>query len=229
MPRVLVIGLRVWVVLGLLAPAAVALAQQPVAVPRPPALSLKVNVFQPLVRGYHLEIEKSWRRHPRHSLGLTLQGYRGHVTELSSRHEIQPGERVRGYGAELLHRFYFPGAHPEQLMGFYLAAGPHVQRFKLNFQIERFQPELGTDGLTYYRSVLFPYTETISRSGAVVLAGYQGPLDLGPLVLDFYVGLGWRQSNFRSAFPDSRYRSSVLDYGARGFYLPLGFKLGLAL
>ncbi|RTQ50879.1 hypothetical protein EJV47_09705 [Hymenobacter gummosus] len=220
----------------LLLPGGPLLAQQadlpPAAAPqpqRPPTLVVKFNVFQPLVRGYHLEIEKTLRAFPRHSLGLTLQGYCGPVTELTARRDVQPDERVRGYGAELLYRLYFPGTNPDPLMGFYLGLGPHVQRFELHFQADGWQQQLADDGLKYYQYGPLPYRETIRRQGAAVVAGYQGPLDLGPLTLDFYVGLGWRQSSFRSSFASSRYRSSDFDYGARGFYFPIGFKLGAAL
>jgi hypothetical protein len=196
---------------------------------RPPTLVLKANVFQTLVRGYHLEAEKTWRTFPRHSLGLTLQGYRGPVSELTARRDVQPDENVRGHGAELLYRLYFPGTNPDPLMGFYVGVGPHIQRFKLHFQADGWQQQLADDGLKYYQYGPRPYTESIRRAGAAAIAGYQGPLGLGPLTMDFYLGLGWRQSSFRSDFETSRYRSSDFDYAARGFYFPVGFKLGVAL
>ena len=196
---------------------------------RPPSLVLKANVLQPLVRGYHLEAEKSWRRHPRYSLGLTAQVYRGTVTALAVRRRLTAEELVRGYGAELLLRHYLPGRHPEQLTGFYLAAGPHWQRFNMTFQEQGWEEVMQPGGLPLLIGTIVPYTETITRYGAAVMAGYQGPLDLGPLTLDFYAGLGWRNSNYHSAMPDTRYRTSRLDYAAAGLYFPIGFKLGVRL
>ncbi|GAB2956883.1 hypothetical protein GCM10027048_23960 [Hymenobacter coalescens] len=196
---------------------------------RPGALVLKTNVLQPLVRGYHLEVETPWRAYPRLSLGLTLQWYQGHVTELSAKRPVQAGERVRGYGAELLPRLYFPGSDPDLLSGFYVGFGPHLQRFKLDFQEYGWQEQLTGDGLKIYVYEPQPYTETIRRYGAAAVAGYQGPLELGPLFLDFYAGVGWRTARSTSAFATSRYRASALDYGARGVYFPVGFKLGVKL
>ncbi|OON69794.1 hypothetical protein [Hymenobacter sp. CRA2] len=208
-------------------------AQQliPAATPAPKQARtwvVKLNAFQPLVRGYHAEIERVLPAHPRTSLGLTLQAYRGSVTEFGVRREVQPDERVRGYGAELLYRVYLTGADPTPLTGFYVGAGPQLQRFKMTFQADGWQNLLADNGLYYLQKGPVPYNETITRYGAAAVAGYQGPLDIGPLFLDFYVGLGWRQSSFRSAFPESRYRSSSFDYAARGLYLPAGFKLGIA-
>lgn len=202
------------------------LAAQP---SRPASLVLKIGALQPLVRGYHLETEKSWRTHPRYSLGLTAQWYHGAVTNLAVRRPLTVDERVRGYGAELLLRHYLPGRQPEQLTGFYLAAGPHWQRFRMQFQELGWVEELQPDGLPLLVNTPLPYTETITRYGAAVLAGYQGPLDLGPLVLDFYAGLGWRRASYQSMLPGSRYRTSRLDYGASGLYFPIGFKLGIRL
>ncbi|MCC3158014.1 hypothetical protein LJ737_12260 [Hymenobacter sp. 15J16-1T3B] len=205
-----------------------ALLVPPVAVAQtPPSWVVKANVFQPLARGYHLEAEKLWRAHPRYSLGLTAQYYRGTVTGITVRREVQPGERVRGFGAELLPRLYFPGRNAELQSGFYLAAGPHVQRFRLNFQESGWIEYTRPDELPLLVPALLPYTETITRYGACALAGYQGPLELGPLVLDFYAGMGWRHARSRSALPTSRYRTSMLDYGAQGLYFPVGFKLGV--
>ncbi|GAB3831282.1 hypothetical protein [Hymenobacter jeollabukensis] len=203
-------------------------AQTP-QLPKMPGWVLKANVFQPLARGYHLEAEKLWRAHPRTSLGLTAQWYRGAVTGLTVRREVQPGERVRGVGAELLPRLYFPGPDAQLQSGFYLAAGPHVQHFRLHFQEYGWVEQARPDELPILVYSPLPYVETITRYGASVLAGYQGPLELGPLMLDFYAGIGWRQSRFHSALPGSRYRTSILDYGAQGVYFPVGFKLGIRL
>ncbi|RAK63846.1 hypothetical protein [Hymenobacter edaphi] len=197
--------------------------------PKLPGWVLKANVFQPLARGYHLEAEKLWRAHPRTSLGLTAQWYRGAVTGLTVRREVQPGERVRGFGAELLPRLYFPGPDAQPQSGFYLAAGPHVQQFRLHFQEYGWVEQTRPDELPILVYSPLPYTETITRYGASALAGYQGPLELGPLMLDFYAGIGWRHTRSRSALPESRYRTSMLDYGARGLYFPVGFKLGVRL
>lgn len=205
------------------------LAAQSTQPARPPSLVLKVNVLQPLVRGYHLEVEQGWRRHPRYSLGLTAQGYYGTVTALAVQRPLTTDEQVLGYGAELLLRHYLPGRRPEQLTGFYLAAGPHWQRFNMTFQELGWVEEMQPDGLPLLVNSPMPYTETITRYGGALMAGYQGPLDLGPLVLDFYAGLGWRTAAYRSALPDSHYRNSRLDYGAGGLYFPIGFKLGIRL
>lgn len=223
--------MRAGLLIGSGAVGALLLAARPAAAqtPRLPGLVLKTNVLQPLVRGYHLEVEKAWRAHPRTSLGLTAQWYHGAITNLAVRREIQPGERISGFGAELLPRLYFPGADPELLTGFYVAAGPHVQRFQMHFYEYGYYELEQPNGLSFVSAVLEPHTETITRYGAAVLAGYQGPLELGPLVLDFYAGLGWRRTHSRTALSAPRYNTSPLDYGARGVYFPVGFKLGIRL
>ncbi|WP_400192265.1 DUF3575 domain-containing protein [Hymenobacter sp. B81] len=187
---------------------------------------LKSSALQLLARGYHLEVEKALR--PHQSLGLTAQLYRGTVLEITASSTRRDNEQVRGYGAELLHRVYLsPGLPP--LTGFYLGYGPHFQRFDLAFRQNGWQEQLGEDGLLYYQYGPVDYTETIHRYGATAVAGFQDLLEGTRISLDLYVGVGYRRSDFRSKLAESHYRSGLLDYGHRGFYLPAGFKIGFML
>ncbi|KUG09356.1 hypothetical protein [Solirubrum puertoriconensis] len=214
---------------GLLLLSMSAAAQTQEAPPRPHTALLKVNAFQPLARSYQLEFEKQLPGHPKHSLSLTPQLYRGRVTQLTSDHEVQPDERMRGWGLELLHRTYLIPNTDAALAGFYLAYGPQYQRLEMQFKANGWQQLLANDGLTYYQYGPIDYTETIRRYGATAVLGYQSPLDLGRVYLDFYLGIGYRNTQFTSAFPKSRYRTGLLDYGYQGFYMPAGFKIGFSL
>ncbi|UYZ57653.1 hypothetical protein [Hymenobacter latericus] len=213
-----------WLLMSL--PAA---GQAPQAPARPRTALLKLNAFQPLARSYQLELEKQLPGHPKHSLGLTPQLYHGRVTQLTSDQETQPDERLRGWGLELLHRAYLVPNTDAAMAGFYVAYGPQYQRLEMQFKANGWQQLLANDGLTYYQYGPIDYTETIRRYGATAVLGYQSPLDLGRVYLDFYLGIGYRNTQFSSAFPESRYRTGLLDYAYQGFYLPAGFKIGFAL
>ncbi|GAA4371898.1 hypothetical protein GCM10023186_00830 [Hymenobacter koreensis] len=196
---------------------------------RPRQLVVKLNAFPLLARGYHLEIEKSFAGYPRHSVGLTGQYYNGRVLDITAANVSRQNEQVHGYGAELLHRVYLSSVADAQLRGLYMGYGPSYQRFSMSFVQDTWVERPDGFGLTYYALVPVPYTEDITRVGASAVLGFQDLLEATPITFDFYIGLGYRYSSFRSELPESRYRAGLLDYGQRGVYLPAGFKIGLLL
>ncbi|UYZ61595.1 hypothetical protein [Hymenobacter weizhouensis] len=225
MRRTLLLGLAPGLVLLLGGPVA---AQQtpPDATPVPATWAFKANFTPLLAKGYHLTAEKALGS-SRHSLNLTPQWYRGRLTEYTSKLSPAPdGDRVRGYGLEVLHRIYLnPRSGP--LEGSYLAYGPHYQYFDVGFQARSWQQYTAPNGLLYYEYRLGPQTESIRRFGAVVVFGRQLRLQRLPLVLDLGVGLGWRAVHSRTtAPPTGRYNSSLNDYGHEGVFLPVSVRLG---
>lgn len=184
-----------------------------------------------VVSGYWLELEQQ-SRHPRQSFTLTPQVYAGPTGRPDEARALNPlnqDESVRGFGAQGQHRFYVLPAKAAYPAGLYVSYGPHFQHFRMTFHRSSWHEIVGPGGLPYYEYGPLPFTEKITRYGGSVQVGYQAPLPPGPVFLDLFVGLGWRQSHARSAFAGSQYRSGSSDYGHRGFYLPAGVKLGVAL
>jgi hypothetical protein len=201
---------------------------QTVSAARPNQLTVvKLSAFPMMASGYHAEVEKGFQSYPRHSLGLTLQVYNGRAFDVNASNTKRNNEHVNGYGAELLHRVYLLPQQNRQLRGLYAGYGPGLQRFDLSFKQLTWRLVPDGFGSTFYELAEFSYTETITRYGASAVLGFQDLLEGTPVILDLYAGLGYRQSSFRSALPESRYRGGLLDYGHKGVYIPAGLKIGL--
>lgn len=190
--------------------------------------AVSVGALPLLASGYHLSLEKPWRPGSRHSLVLTPQWYRGRVNDLTSDLHQNGADRVRGYGLDVQHRIYL-GPQLTPFDGFYVSYGVSYQHFRMQFQAPGWLAEPGPDGLYYYQYRLRDQTETIDRYGASVVLGRQVLFPNTPVFFDTYLGIGLRQATSRSVIPGNYYVASMSDYGHEGLYIPVGFRLGVAL
>ncbi|WP_022824325.1 hypothetical protein [Hymenobacter norwichensis] len=218
--------------LRFLALAALGMGSQPAAhaqAPTPPArtYSVKADLIPMLTGGYQLGLEKVWGPAGRQALVITPQFYRGNVQALTSELVEGSSNRVRGYGLAIQHRLYLT-KQAKLLEGFYFSYGPHYQHFEMQFQALSWEPEVAPSGLTYYQYRSRGQQETIDRYGAAAVLGGQLFLPDLPIFLDVFTGLGLRKSSSRSTLSGNRYASSMSDYGASGFYFPIGFRVGVA-
>lgn len=196
--------------------------------PLPPVRSYSgtLDLIPVMASGYQLSGEKRWGPAQRLALVVTPQLYRGPVQDITS--DLTEGRnRVRGYGLALQHRYYLP-ARTRDLEGVYLGYGPHYQHFALAFAAPSWQPEVAANGLTYYEYRVRPQTQTVNRYGAAAVVGRQWVLPDLPVVVDLYVGLGLRHARTRASLPGNYYASGLSDYGARGLYVPVGLRVGVA-
>ena len=197
-------------------------------------LLLKAAPQHLVVSGYWLEVEKRWTQQTRHSLVITPQLYAGPTgqpdVEAASR-RIARNESVRGAGLQVQHRWYISAAEAVYPAGLYVSAGPVFQHFAVSRYEQGWTEVIDPTGLPRYEYRDIRRTETINRYGASAQLGYQAPLPPGRVFLDLYAGVGWRISQSRddSGRTSSRYQSGPSDYGHEGFYIPAGFKIGVAL
>lgn len=200
----------------------------PVAPPKPRLGAVSVGTFPLLAGGYHLSLEKPWRPGSRHSVVLTPQWYRGRVHDLTSDLHQNGADRVRGYGLDVQHRIYL-GPQLPAFDGFYVGYGVSYQHFRMQFQAPGWLAEPGPDGLYYYQYRLRDQTETIDRYSASAVLGRQVLFPNTPVFFDAYLGIGLRKATSRSVIPGNYYAASMSDYGHEGLYIPVGFRLGVAL
>ncbi|SHL78797.1 hypothetical protein [Hymenobacter psychrotolerans] len=197
-------------------------------------LLLKAAPQHLVMSGYWLEVERRWNQQPRHSLIVTPQLYAGPTgqpdMEVATRQQAR-NETVRGAGLQVQHRWYIRASKAVYPAGLYVSAGPVFQRFAVSHDEQGWTEVLDPTGLPRYEYRDLRRTETISRYGASAQLGYQAPLPPGRVFLDLYVGAGWRTSRSREGAKRtaSGYRSGPSDYGHAGFYIPAGFKVGVAL
>ncbi|WP_218779825.1 DUF3575 domain-containing protein [Hymenobacter crusticola] len=194
-----------------------------------------------VMSGYWVEVEQRRNQHPRQSFTLTPQLYLGPlghpdrpryyaVTYWPSIEAPRENEKVRGFGLQGQHRFYLnPSQKASYPSGLYVSYGPHLQIFQIVYDKREWHEVQKPNGLTYQEYVLKKHSATISRYGASVQVGYQAPLVPGRVSLDFYAGVGLRQSNSHDSKTDSQYRTGRSDYAHRGWYFPGGVKVGVAL
>ncbi|MCA8832730.1 hypothetical protein [Hymenobacter pini] len=196
----------------------------------PPARQwgVSANLFPLIASGYHVSVERRWHPASRSSVVLTPQWYRGPVNDFTSDLHDAGADRVQGFGAELQHRIYL-GPESAPLDGFYVSYGASYQHFRMQFRAASWQPELGPDGLYYYEYRQRPQTETIDRFGAVAVLGRQWVFPGSPFFLDAYLGMGLRTAGSRATLPGNHFATSMSDYGHEGYYLPVGFRLGVML
>lgn len=197
-------------------------------------LLIKLTPQYVVVSGYWLEVEKSWNQHPRQSLTVTPQVYAGRVGQPNARTApsiTDPKETVRGAGVQVQHRLYLTNSKVNYPAGLYVSYGPNFQHFSLSGRQIGWIEVQGPTGLPQYEYSNGPRPETINRYGATAQVGYQAPLQQGRIFLDFYAGVGYRESTSRSGSEkiESQYRTGSSDYGHEGLYFPAGFKIGLAL
>jgi len=194
----------------------------------PPArtYNVKLDWLPMLASGYHVSVEKLWGPAHRQALVVTPQFYRGDVQNITS--DLTDGRNVvRGYGLAVQHRIYL-NERTTPLEGAYVSYGPHYQHFELEFQASSWEPELAPNGLSYYEYRARNQKETINRYGAAAVIGRQFFLPATPIFLDVYFGLGIRRASVRATVPGEHYASGMSDYGSEGYYLPVGFRIGVA-
>jgi hypothetical protein len=180
--------------------------------------------------GYWLEAELQRARQPHQSCTLTPQFYRGPAgSPDDGPAPTSQDESVRGFGVQAQHRIYvLPGKAAYQT-GLYVSYGPHVQYFEMKLRGEGWREVPGPGDLPYLEYGPVQSNNTITRYGASAQIGYQAPLPPGPVFVDVFVGLGWRQSHTESEQATNQYRSGSSNYGHRGLYFPAGVKIGVAL
>ncbi|SMB87971.1 hypothetical protein SAMN00120144_1119 [Hymenobacter roseosalivarius DSM 11622] len=196
------------------------------------ASSLKFAPQHVVMSGYWLEVEHQRARHPQQSLTLTPQLYYGPTGRPDGARSANPlneDESVRGFGVQGQHRFYVVPARAAFPAGLYVSYGPHFQHFLMTFHRSSWREIQGPGNLPYYEYGPVRFTEKIIRYGGSMQVGYQAPLPPGPVFIDLFMGLGWRQSHSNSAIEGRQYRSGSSNYGHQGFYFPAGVKIGVAL
>lgn len=219
-------GLAVGLLMGRVRPVA---AQQVAAAQPAPVrqLALKAGLSPLLAKGYHVSLEKAFGSSLQHSANLTPQLYLGRVSSYTSEQNEGGHDYVRGFGLDFQYRYYVPSS-VGPLAGVYVAARPHVQRFRIDFRARGWQQVAAANGLLYHDHLLQDQTEHITRIGASAIIGNQFFITGTPVSLDVSFGMGWRHAAVRtSAPPASRYASSPNDYSHSGFYVPLNVKAGM--
>ena len=189
-------------------------------------LNVKFDLAPVLANGYHFSAEKVWGPAYRQALIVTPQWYRGDIEDITS-NLTEGRNRVRGYGLAVQHRLYL-NERTTALEGFYIGYGPHYQHFELEFQAPTWQAEPAPNGLIYYEYQIRKQKEIIDRYGAAAVLGGQLFLPGTPAFLDVYLGLGLRKSSSHATTSGNRYASGMSDYGANGYYIPTGFRVGFA-
>ena len=220
-----------WVCASLLVCWALPAAAQQAPTPTARFLALKVVPQHVVLSGYWVEAEYGLPRHPRQGVALTAQLYSGPAGRPNTPGYAasDPGESVRGVGAELRHRLYLRAPHQAYPTGFYFSYGPTFQHFRMTYPTLGWREVKGPNGLEYLEYGRVPNTTTINRYSAAATLGYQAPLPPGRVFLDLYAGVGWRQRHNQSDAVAAQFKSGTSDYGHRGFYFPAGVKIGVQL
>ncbi|MCC9166264.1 hypothetical protein LN893_05340 [Pontibacter sp. XAAS-A31] len=194
--------------------------------------SLKFSPQHLILNGVHLDLEKRLEPHGYHSLILSPRFYYGNTQNIDglsrrSNEEKDWGE-VSGYGAAVQYRVYL--TRPAKPTGeqFYTSFGINCHHFKIDFVRQGWVEETADDGLLYYRYKDRSFTEKVDRWGGVILLGAQDPVISDRVVLDAYVGLGYKSSSIETDYTEPRYNYNLLDFGFTGAHLLLGMKLGIA-
>lgn len=217
-----------------LAAAGLGLLGLPALAQAPAGWALKITPQYVVVSGLWLEAERALAAHPSQSLTAGLQLYAGPTgqPDVAFDPAAQPSRTglVRGVGVQAQHRLYLAGAGQGLAgpTGLYLGYGPSVQFFHLSAARTMWHEETTPTGLPYLVYGNVRHHENVLRYGGAVQVGYQWA-PVGRLLLDVYAGLGLRESHAWAELGASEYRSGPSDYAHRGFYVPAGFKLGLAL
>jgi len=218
--------------LGLLLTVLPLLAGAQQAVPPTPFLAVKAVPQYVVQSGYWVEVERGLPRHPRHSITLTPQLYWGPAgrPNLVNYVSADRNESVRGAGLEVRHRYYLRAAKAAYPTGWYVSYGPTFQYFRMAYSTLGWREVKNPDELPHYEYGYIPSATThISRFGAAAVLGYQAPLPPGRVFLDVYAGLGLRYTHNQSEVVAAQFRSGRSDYGHRGFYFPMGVKVGIVL
>jgi hypothetical protein len=185
------------------------------------------------INGLHMELEKPLQAGTRASVIVSPRVYSGQTRTVdalaSRRYAVRKDEtRVNGVGLEVQHRVYLSSNANFDEKRFYFAYGPNFHRFNVKFRKEGYQAEVGSDGLTYYRGTRRPFNEKIYRWGAVAMLGLQQPMYTARLLIDLYLGPGYKYSTIRTNYTSVRYNERTSDFGYTGFYLLTGIKFGVA-
>ena len=185
------------------------------------------------INGLHLELEKPLQAGTRASIIFSPRVYSGLTRTVDAlagrRYAVRNDDtRVYGYGLEWQHRVYLSSNASFDETRVYFAYGPNFHYFNVEFQKEGYLAEIGSDGLTYYRGSRRPFNEKINRWGAVAMLGLQQPMYTDRLLIDLYLGPGYKYSAVRTNYTVERYTSRTSDFGYTGFYLLAGIKFGVA-
>lgn len=218
-----------WLLLALLSIRLTAAAQE---VPAARSWLVKFAPQYVVTSGYWLEVEQPLARHQHQSFTLTPQLYSGpagHPDGNRGPNPLNQDESVRGAGVQAQHRLYLLPQKAAYPAGLYVSYGPQVQYFQMTFHRSSWHEIEGPGELPYYEYGPVAFKEKIVRYGGSAQVGYQAPLPPGPVFVDLFVGVGWRQSHVTSEVGGSQYRAGSSDYAHRGFYFPAGVKIGLAL
>ena len=184
------------------------------------------------INGFHLDVEKPLATGNR-ALVISPRLYSGPTRTVDAlagrRYAVRnDNNRVNGFGLEVLQRHYLTGRAGFNEKRFYLAFGPNFHWFNVTFNKEGFQEELGSDGLVYYRGGRREFYQKITRWGAVGMLGLQQPMATDRLLIDLYLGPGYKYSSSRTNYTTERFTERTSDFGYFGFYLLAGFKVGAA-
>ncbi len=191
--------------------------------------TIKVSPQHFFVNALNLEIERQLAPESNNSLTFSPRFYSGNtqtIDKFAARENNEEIARVKGYGAEIMYRFYKPNpVNPKGQQ--YFAYGFNYHHFDLDYAVLGWNTERGENGMEYIQYGWQPRQETVTRTGVVAMFGLQNPFLTDRLITDCFGGIGYRFS--QSSEPDSNhFKKNIMDFGSAGVYLTVGFKLGYA-
>lgn len=194
-------------------------------------ISIKFSPQHLFINGLHLYVEKVPGQGSRHGFVFSPRFYVGNtgtVDVLAGRNWDEESD-VKGYGAEVLHRFYLSDYISQYNRRVYLSYGVNYHRFNLEFERQGWVRETDAEGLDVYKYRLRPFNEKINRVGGVALLGLQVPAVEGVLLFDFYLGAALKHSSINTDFSHVRFNRNAFDFGYSGLHFVSGLTVGVAL
>lgn len=189
-------------------------------------MPLSVSV-QPLFlfnRGFHFDVELQLPE-KKSAFIIAPELYAGSVSDIEfAIMDTDGDDKVKGYGLGVMHKIKFE----KNLSSTYFAYGLQYRNHNIDFEDKGYS-QFRRDDLIYYE--YGPYSDNLKINSYLVRAivGQQRVYSTN-ILLDYYVGLGYKEATKTSGHPDARkYNQTFSSYAYRGTVMIMGFKIGLQL
>lgn len=189
---------------------------------RLPPVSLSVQPLFAFIDGLKLDIEMQ-KRNRHSSFIISPEFYTGSVRDKSSTLFFRKyeGDKITGFGLGLLAKYRL-STEPD---GWYISYGITSRRFLINYTDEGYVGYT-ENNLHYYEYGNFTDQLKINSYLVSLAPGVQ-IIGSSNILLDLYLGIGYKFRNKKSEYPGHRtYERSPIDFGGRGFVPLAGFKIG---
>ncbi len=131
-------------------------------------------------------------------------------------------KNMSGFGLEVHHKYFLK--EPDERKGFYFSYGGGLQR--LGIRSDQLVPYTYTENGNNYVSYHTDEVKTvINRALLNIMVGKQ-IVRHRPLIIDYYIGVGFRYSMDKDMKLIETYNDGWFDYGYSGSLLVAGIKLG---